>query len=403
MNPADIVFMFVSTSFVMFMIIGLALFYGGLVRAKNVMSIIAQCIICIGMVTLVWMFYGYSAVFSGDIFGFIGNLDFAFLKNVGQAPAPMSENIPHVLFCMFQLMFAAITPALITGAFAERIKFSSFLIFTFIWTTIVYLPVAHWVWGGGWIGTHGGLDFAGGTVIHINSAVAALAGAIALGPRKGWPAEQIKPHNLGMTFLGAGILWLGWFGFNSGSALAANSVAMNAFFVTQVAASAAAISWMVFEWIFHGKPTVLGLASGAVAGLVAITPACGFVSAFPALLIGLVAGVVCCWAVTLKLKFGYDDALDVVAIHGVGGLWGALATGLFASKAVNPSGSNGLFFDNPKLFLIQLTDNAAVIIYSFILSYLIFKLIDILIGLKVSPEEESAGLDISQHGENAYN
>lgn len=403
MNPADTVFMFISTSFVMFMIIGLALFYGGLVRAKNLMSILAQCIVCIGLVTIIWMFYGYSAVFGKDISGIIGNLDFALLKNVGQSAASHADNMPHVLFCMFQLMFAAITPALITGAFAERIRFSAFLAFTIAWTTLVYLPVAHWVWGGGWIGHHGGLDFAGGTVIHINSAIAALAGAIAVGPRKGWPAEQIKPHNLGFTFLGGGILWLGWFGFNSGSALAANSIAMNAFFVTQIAASASALSWMIFEWKFHGSPTVLGLISGAVAGLVAITPASGFVSAFPALFIGLIAGCICCYAVNLKIKFNYDDSLDVVAIHGVGGLWGALATGLFASTAVNPSGADGLFYGNPGLFLTQAIDNAAVIIYSFILSFLIFKAIDILIGLKVSPEEENAGLDISQHGENAYN
>lgn len=403
MNSADTVFMFVSASFVMFMIIGLALFYGGLVRAKNILSLIAQCIVCLGMVTMIWIFYGYSAVFGTDIAGLIGGMDFALLKNVGQAPGPIADNIPHVLFCMFQLMFAAITPALITGAFAERIKFSAFLLFTFLWTTFVYLPVAHWVWGGGWIGTHGGLDFAGGTVIHINSAVAALVAAFVVGPRKGWPREPMKPHNLGITFLGAGILWLGWFGFNSGSAVAADGVAMNAFFVTQIAASASALSWMVVEWKVHGKPTVLGLASGAVAGLVAITPASGFVSAFPALIIGLVAGCICYFAVSLKIKFNYDDSLDVVAIHGVGGLWGAIATGLFASTAVNQAGANGLFYGNPSLLLIQLIDNAAVIIYSLVISFIIFKLVNIITGLKVSPELENEGLDISQHGESAYN
>jgi Amt family ammonium transporter len=403
MNSSDIVFMFVSTSFVMFMIIGLALFYGGLVRARNILSVIAQCMICIGLVTIIWILYGYSLVFGADVYGFIGNLDFVFLKNVGQDAGPHADNIPHILFCMFQLMFAAITPALITGAFAERMKFKAFILFTFLWSTFVYFPIAHWVWGGGWIGTHGGLDFAGGTVIHINSAVAALAGAIAVGKRKDWPGEQIKPHNLGITFLGAGILWLGWFGFNSGSALAANGVAMNAFFVTQIAASASALSWMAVEWKVHGKPTVLGLASGAVAGLVAITPASGFVSAFPALLIGLAAGILCFYAVGLKARFRYDDSLDVVAIHGVGGLWGALATGLFASTAVNPSGSDGLFYGNPSLFVIQLADNAAVIVYSMIVSLVIFKIVDLFTGLKVSPEEENAGLDISLHGEKAYN
>jgi len=403
MNSSDIVFMFVSTSLVMFMIIGLALFYGGLVRSRNILSVIAQCIICIALVTIIWIIYGYSFVFGTDVYGVIGNFDFVFLKNVGQSAGPHADNIPHILFCMFQLMFAAITPALITGAFAERMKFKAFILFTFLWSTFVYFPIAHWVWGGGWIGVHGGLDFAGGTVIHINSAVAALAGAIAVGKRKDWPGEQIKPHNLGLTFLGAGILWLGWFGFNSGSALAANGVAMNAFFVTQIAASASALSWMAVEWKVHGKPTVLGLASGAVAGLVAITPASGFVSAFPALLIGLAAGVLCFYAVGLKARFNYDDALDVVAIHGVGGLWGALATGLFASVSVNPSGSDGLFYGNPSLFIIQLADNAAVIVYSLIVSLLIFKAVDLITGLKVSPEEENAGLDISLHGEKAYN
>ena len=403
MNSADIVFMFISSSFVMFMIIGLAIFYGGLVRSKNILSLLGQCLVCISMVSIIWILYGYTAVFGKDISGFIGNLDFLFLKNVGQAPGPHADNIPHVLFCMFQLMFAAITPALIVGGFAERIKFNAFVLFTFLWTTFVYLPVAHWVWGGGWIGTHGGLDFAGGTVIHINSAVAALAGAIAVGPRKGWPIKPMKPHNLTLTVLGAGILWLGWFGFNAGSALAANGVAMNAFFVTQIAASASAMSWMAVEWKFYGKPTVLGLASGAVAGLVAITPASGFVSAFPALIIGLVAGCLCYYAVGLKLKFGYDDSLDVVAIHGVGGLWGALATGLFASTAVNPSGADGLFYGNPSLFAIQVIDNLGVILYSFAVSLIIFKIVKLLTGLKVSPEEENEGLDISQHGENAYN
>jgi Amt family ammonium transporter len=403
MNSSDIVFMFVSTSFVMFMIIGLALFYGGLVRARNILSIIAQCMVCISLVTILWIIYGYSLVFGGDVYGVIGNFDFVFLKNVGQDAGPHADNIPHILFCMFQLMFAAITPALITGAFAERMKFKAFILFTFLWSTFVYFPVAHWVWGGGWIGTHGGLDFAGGTVIHINSAVAALAGAIAVGKRKDWPLEQIKPHNLGITFLGAGILWLGWFGFNSGSALAANGVAMNAFLVTQIAASASALSWMAIEWKVHGKPTVLGLASGALAGLVAITPASGFVSAFPALLIGFAAGIFCFYAVGLKTRLKYDDSLDVVAIHGIGGVFGALSTGLFASLAVNPSGADGLFYGNPSLFIIQLADNAAVIVYSLAVSLIIFKIVDFLTGLKVSPEEENAGLDISLHGEKAYN
>ena len=307
-----------------------------------------------------------------------------------------------MLFCAFQLMFAIITPALITGAFAERMKFSAFLLFTVLWATFVYFPVCHWVWGGGWLGEMGALDFAGGTVIHINSGVAALAAAIVIGKRKGWGHEAFHPHNLTMTVLGAGLLWFGWFGFNAGSALGAGETAVLAFFTTQVATGAAALSWTAAEWILQKKPTTLGAASGALAGLVAITPAAGFVTPAAAMAIGLVAGVLCYLAVLMKSRFGYDDALDVVGVHGVGGLWGALATGLFATVSVNAAGADGLFYGNPRQFLIQAAGAGAAIIYSLILSVIILKIVDAVIGLRVTREEEQQGLDITQHSEIGY-
>lgn len=402
MNTGDTAFMLIATALVMLMTPGLALFYGGLVRSKNVLGTILQSFICLGIVSMIWVFYGYSLAFStGDIGGFIGNLDWAGLKNVGLKPGPYSDTIPHLLFCAFQLMFAIITPALITGAFAERMKFTAFLAFTVLWSTLVYFPVCHWVWGGGWLTGHA-LDFAGGTVIHINSAAAALVCALVLGKRKGFGKESFHPHNLPMTVLGAGILWFGWFGFNAGSALAAGETATLAFFTTQVATGAAALSWLVAEWKVQGKPTTLGAASGAVAGLVAITPAAGFVSPLSAIIIGLVAGSLCYFAVVAKSKIGYDDSLDVVGIHGVGGLWGALATGLFASAALNPGGANGLFFGNPKQLWIQAYGAFATIIYSIIITYIILKVIDAIIGLRVNEEEEVQGLDLTQHSEIGY-
>ncbi len=403
MNSGDTAFILVATAMVMLMTPGLALFYGGMVRSKNVLSTLLQSFICLGIVSVIWVGYGYSLAFGPDVGGFIGDLSFAGLKNVGLSPGPYSDTIPHLLFCAFQLMFAIITPALITGAFAERIKFSAFLMFTVLWSTLVYLPVCHWVWGGGWIGSHGGLDFAGGTVIHINSGAAALVCALVVGKRKGWGRESFHPHNLFMTFLGAGLLWFGWFGFNAGSALAADGIAVNAFFTTQVASGAAALSWLIAEWIYQGKPTTLGAVSGAIAGLVAITPGAGFVGPAAAVIIGLIAGVICYAAVLAKTKLGYDDALDVVGIHGVGGLWGALATGLFASLAVNPGGANGFFFGNPKLLLTQATDASITIVYSVIVTFVILKIVDLAVGLRVSSEEEIQGLDLTQHSEIGYN
>jgi len=402
MNSGDTAFMLVATAMVMLMTPGLALFYGGMVRSKNVLSTLLQSFICLGVVSIIWVLYGYSLAFGPDVGGFIGNLDFAGLAGVGLEPGPYSDTIPHLLFCAFQLMFAVITPALITGAFAERIKFSAFLLFTILWSTLVYFPVCHWVWGGGWLSEHGVLDFAGGTVIHINSGAAALVAALMVGKRKGWGKEAMHPHNLSMTLLGAGILWFGWFGFNAGSALTADGIAVNAFFVTQVAAGCAAVSWIIAEWVVQGKPTTLGAASGAVAGLVAITPACGFVGPVPAIIIGLVAGALCYMAVLAKVKIGYDDSLDVVGVHGVGGLWGALATGLFASTAINPGGADGLFFGNPKLLGIQAMDAGITIGYSVVVTFIILKVIDLIVGLRVSKDEEEQGLDLTQHSEIGY-
>lgn len=402
MNTGDTAFMLIATALVMLMTPGLALFYGGLVRSKNVLGTIMQSFICLGIVSMIWVFYGYSLAFGPDVGGFIGNLDWVGLHHVGLGIGPYSHTIPHLLFCAFQLMFAIITPALITGAFAERMKFSAFLLFTVLWSTLVYLPICHWVWGGGWLGKMGALDFAGGTVIHINSGAAALVTALVLGKRKGYGKESFHPHNVPMTILGAGLLWFGWFGFNAGSALSAGQTATLAFFTTQVATGAAVLSWCIAEWLVQKKPTTLGAASGAIAGLVAITPAAGFVGPLSAVIIGLVAGALCYTAVLAKSKFGYDDALDVVGVHGIGGLWGALATGLFASTLVNPAGGNGLFFGNPHQFVVQAIGAGASIGYSVVLTYIILKVVDALVGLRVSKEEEVQGLDLTQHSEIGY-
>ncbi len=402
MNTGDTAFMLFSTALVMFMTPGLALFYGGLVRSKNILGTAMQSFICLGIISILWVAYGYSLSFGHDIGGFIGGLEWTGLKGVGLEPGPYSDTIPHLLFCAFQLMFAIITPALITGAFAERMKFSAFLIFTVLWATLVYFPVCHWVWGGGWLGAMGALDFAGGTVIHINSGAAALVAAIMIGKRKGYGKEAFHPHNLPMTLLGASILWFGWFGFNAGSALSAGSTATLAFFTTQVATGAAALTWIIAEWIVQGRPTTLGAASGAVAGLVAITPAAGFVGPISAIIIGIGGGLLCYMAILTKVRLGYDDALDVVGVHGVGGLWGALATGLFASTAVNPDGANGLFFGNPGQFVTQAVGAGAAIVYSLVVTAIILKIVGAVVGLRVTEEEEQQGLDLTQHSEIGY-
>jgi Amt family ammonium transporter len=378
------------------------MFYGGMTRSKNVLSTMMHSFFLMGLASIVWLFWGYSLAFAPDAFsGYIGNLEFFALQGVGGEPTEGST-IPHSTFMIFQAMFAIITPALISGAFAERMKFSSFIVFMILWLTFVYSPVCHWVWGpDGWLGGMGALDFAGGTVVHINSAAAALACALVLGKRKGYGTAPMMPHNLTLTLLGAGLLWFGWFGFNAGSALAANEGASMAFVVTHMATAAAAMAWVFAEWIIKGKPTTLGVASGAVAGLVAITPAAGFVGPVSAVILGAVAGVVCYLAVLAKGPLGYDDSLDVVGIHGIGGAWGAIGTGLFASAAIG--GTDGLFFGNAAQMGPQIVAVLATIIYSFVVSLIILYIVKAIMGLRVEEEEEVAGCDTSLHGETAYN
>jgi Amt family ammonium transporter len=404
MNSGDTVFVIISAALVMIMTPGLALFYGGLVRGKNVLGTIMQSFVILALVSLEWIFWGYSMAFGPDHSGIIGGLDWFGLSGVGMEPSSnYATTIPHLAFMIFQGMFAVITPALITGAFAERMKFSAFLLFTLLWATLVYNPLAHWVWGaGGWMGKMGALDFAGGTVVHISSGVSALAAALIIGRRLGFGNTPFIPHNIPMTVTGAALLWFGWFGFNAGSALACNGLAANAFVVTHTASAAAALSWVLVEWMHRGNPTTLGVASGAVAGLVAITPASGYVGPMSAAIIGAVAGGVCYGGIMLKAKLGYDDSLDVVGIHGLGGVWGALATGLFASKAVNPAAADGLFFGNPAQFATQLITVLVTLIFAFVMTSLILILLKSTIGLRVSEEEEMKGLDISLHNETGY-
>jgi Amt family ammonium transporter len=382
---------------------GLAFFYAGMTRSKNVLGTIMHSFFIMGIVSVQWLVVGYSLAFGPDIGSVIGGLDHLFLSGVGQEPSPFASTIPSLAFMMFQGMFAIITPALITGAYAERIRFGSFVVFTLLWTTLVYDPICHWVWGGGWMQQMGALDFAGGTVVHISSGAGALAAALVIGRRKGWPKEQVMPNNLPFTVLGAGILWFGWFGFNGGSALASNGLAASAFVMTHMAAATATVTWALAEYMHRGKASVLGAASGAVAGLVAITPAAGFVGPVGSLVIGGVAGMLCYLAINLKFALGYDDSLDVVAVHGVGGTWGALATGLFASTAINAAGNDGLFAGNPAQLGVQVVSVLATVAYSFVLSFIILKIVDATMGLRVSEEEEVEGLDLSQHGERAYN
>jgi Amt family ammonium transporter len=403
-DTGDTAWILISSALVMLMTPGLALFYGGMVRSKNVLGTIMQSFIALGIITVQWVLYGYSLAFGPDIGHIIGSLKWVGLRGVGLEPFPVySATIPHQAFMIFQMMFAIITPALITGAFAERFKFKTYLVFLILWATFVYDPLAHWVWGvGGWIRNLGALDFAGGLAVHISSGMAALAAALVVGKRKGYGDEPMPPHNLTMTLLGAALLWFGWFGFNGGSAVASGSLATSAFVVTHISTASAALSWMIVEWAYRGNPTVLGAASGAVAGLVAITPASGFVGPVSAIVIGLAAGGICYFAINFKNRLGYDDSLDVVGVHGVGGTWGALATGLFASKAINSAGNDGLFFGNPSLLGIQALSVVSAWIYSFVMTLIILKILDWTMGLRVSDEHEINGLDISQHGEAGY-
>lgn len=385
---------------------GLALFYAGMVRKKNVLATIMQSFVILAVISIQWILWGYSLSFGPDKWGgLIGGLEWFGLNGVGTEPYPdYSATIPHQAFMAYQMMFAVITPALITGAFAERMKFSAFLVFTILWATFVYDPIAHWVWGiGGWLRNLGALDFAGGTVVHISSGTSALVTAIVLGKRKGFMTEIMAPHNLPLTVIGAGLLWFGWFGFNAGSALGANGLAVSAFVATNTSAAAAALAWMFAEWAHRGKPTLLGLASGLVAGLVGITPAAGFVGPISALLLGLAAGVICYMSVSyIKPALKYDDSLDAFGIHGVGGIFGAIATGLFASVAVNPAGADGLFFGSSALLGKQVIAIIASIVYSVIVTFIILKIVDAVIGLRVTQEEEVQGLDLTQHSESGY-
>jgi Amt family ammonium transporter len=382
---------------------GLALFYGGLVRSKNVLGTLMQSFIAVAVISIQWVLWGYSLAFSPGN-AFVGSLDWVALHGVGLEPYPdYAATIPHQAFMIFQAMFAIITPALIAGAFAERMRFSAFLLFIVFWATLVYDPLAHMVWGlGGFLRGMGALDFAGGTVVHVSSGVSALAAALMIGRRQGYGREPMPPHNLPFTVLGAGLLWFGWFGFNAGSALSAGALATNAFVTTHVATAAAAFVWMLLEWMGRGKPTLLGAASGAVAGLVAITPACGFVTVAGALAIGAVAGGVCQLAVLAKNRLRYDDALDAFGIHGVGGAWGALATGVFATLAVNAAGADGLLHGNAALVWAQIKAVAVTGIYAFVATLVILKAVDLVVGLRVAPEEEQEGLDLTQHSEKAY-
>lgn len=403
-NPGDTAWMLTSSALVLMMTIpGLFLFYGGLVRGKNVLGTIMHSFIIVALISVQWVLWGYSLAFGPDIGGIVGSSAWFGLNGVGANPNPTySATIPHQAFMVFQMMFAIITPALITGAIAERVKFSTFIVFVLIWATLIYDPLAHWVWGGGWMGEMGTLDFAGGTVVHISSGASALAAALILGKRIGYGQEPMPPHNLPFSVIGASLLWVGWFGFNAGSSLAADGLATLAFVTTNTATAAAVLSWMAMDWLFRGKPTALGAASGAVAGLVAVTPAAGFVGPISAIIIGVGAGIFCSGACNLKAKLGYDDSLDVVGVHGVGGTWGALATGLFASKAINEAGSNGLFFGNGGQLWIQFVAVVATWIFAFVGSLVILYLLKAAMGLRVSEEDELLGLDLSQHDEKGY-
>ncbi|OGP31662.1 MAG: ammonia channel protein [Deltaproteobacteria bacterium GWC2_42_11] len=395
MDTGDTAWMLVSTALVMLMTPGLAIFYAGMARKKNVLGTIMQSFFILCLISVLWVLWGYSLAFGPDSGGIIGNLKYLVLNNVGIEP---NGTIPHLVFMMFQGMFAVITAALITGAVAERIKFSAVVLFSILWATFVYAPLCHWVWGGGWMQKLGVLDFAGGLVVHISAGISSLVAAVVIGKRRGYPKEYMPPHNLGLTMIGMGLLWFGWFGFNAGSALAANGIAANAFVTTNTAAATAALTWVFIEWLHRGKPTTLGAMSGAVAGLGTITPASGFVSVGSALIIGMAAGALCYWAVSvLKQRLGYDDSLDVFGIHGVGGTLGTLAVGLFASV-----GAAGLFYGNPPQLLKQAVAVSVTIVFTALATYIILKLIDAVIGLRVSTEEEIEGLDLSQHGETGY-
>lgn len=402
-DTGDTAWVLISAALVFIMTPGLAFFYGGMVRSKNVLSTIMHSFFIVAMISVEWVLIGYAMTFGSDIGGFIGSLDKIGLTGVG---LQVMENgtIPELAFVAFQCMFAIITPALITGAFAERMKFGAFVVFILLWAILIYNPMAHWVWGGGFLAKLGALDFAGGLVIHILSGVSGLTVCILLGKRRGYGKVPMLPHHLPMTVLGAALLWFGWFGFNAGSALGANGLAANAFITTQAAAAMATVSWVACEWMHHGKPTILGAASGCVAGLVAITPAAGFVAPLPAVIIGLIGGIVCYFAVAVvKEKFGYDDSLDAFGVHGIGGTWGAVATGLWCSTEINPAGADGLFYGSADTLIAQLISIVVAYVFAIVGSYILFKVVSCFMQVRANENEEVSGIDISEHGERAYN
>ncbi len=403
-DAGDTAFVLLSAALVMLMTPGLAMFYGGMARRKNVLGTIMHSFIAIAIVSVQWILIGYSLSFGPDIKSIIGGLDWAFLRGVGTMPNPdYAPTVPHLAFMIYQAMFAVITPALISGAIAERMKFSAYLMFIVLWTTLVYDPVAHWVWGtGGWMKGLGVLDFAGGIVVHATSGLSALAAALVIGKRKGYLREPMPPHNLPMTVLGAGLLWFGWFGFNGGSALASGALSTIAFVTTHIAAVSATLIWVIIEWVHRGKPTMFGAATGSIAGLATITPASGFIGPMSSLVIGLFAGAACYTSLNIKGRLGYDDSLDAFGVHGVGGILGTISAGLFAQKLINSSGADGLFFGNVHQLAVQGMAIAAAAFYSFAVSFILLKLIEKTIGLRISDEEEVMGLDLTQHEESGY-
>jgi Amt family ammonium transporter len=402
-NSGDTTWLLVSSALVLMMTPALAFFYGGMVRKKNALSTLNLSFIMISLISIQWVLFGYSLSFGTDIGGWIGGLDFLGFAGVGSEPSSYAPTVPHLAFAAFQMMFAIITPALISGAFVERVRFKTYIIFSLLWATLVYDPVCHWVWGsGGVLGKIGALDFAGGTVVHITAGFSALAFASAIGKRRGFDNTSFEPHSIPFTVLGAGLLWMGWFGFNGGSALAADGLAIHAVVTTNTAAAAASLVWMIISWR-DGKPSVLGIVTGAVVGLVAITPGAGFVTPLAALVIGALSAPISYFTIRfIKKRHIIDESLDVFACHGLGGLWGALATGLFASLAVNDGGANGLFYGNPNQFLVQIVATLGTGIFAYVVTYVLAKLLDKFVGLRVSDAEEEVGLDISEHAERAY-
>ena len=402
-NAGDTAWILVCCSLVLLMTPALAFFYGGMVRRKNVLSTLTMSYIFMALIGVQWIVYGYSLAFGSDINGIIGGLNFLGFQNVDALPnAEYSKTIPHTLFAAFQMMFAVITPALITGAFVERVKFKSFLLFSLLWATVVYDPLCHWVWGqGGWLKSLGVLDFAGGTVVHVAAGFSALAFALVIGPRKGYGNSLIEPNNIPLTVLGAGLLWVGWFGFNAGSALAANGVAVNALLTTNTSAATAGIVWMILSWL-DGRPSTMGIATGMIVGLAAVTPASGYITPLAAMFLGAVAAPLSYYTMRFRDRHKLDESLDVWACHGMASLWGMVATGLFATVSVNADGANGLFFGNPNQVCIQILAVFVTIVFSFTMTYILAKLLNISIGLRVTPMEEEVGLDISSHGERSY-